>query len=121
MQDRERRCSRATPGMGDVAAAPRCRRPAFDASSIPATLRPLVASRRAAQELPGTMGLFNGQDRRPVAVVVTRDGRRVNVPLDELDTDAAPVSVRSILLALLGLLGLIGGSRRESGGPRTKR
>jgi hypothetical protein len=67
------------------------------------------------------MGLFNGQDRRPVAVVVTRDGRRANVPLDELGPDAAPVSVRSILLALLGLLGLIGGSRRESGGPRTER
>lgn len=67
------------------------------------------------------MGLFNRQDRRPVAVVVTRDGRRVNVPLDGLKPPAAPVSVRSILLALIGLLGLIGGSRRESGGPRTKR
>ena len=67
------------------------------------------------------MGLFNGQDRRPVAVVVTRDGRRLNVPLDELEPDAAPVSVRSILLSLLGLLGLIGGSRREPRGPRTGR
>lgn len=67
------------------------------------------------------MGYANGQDRRPVAVVVTRDGRRVNVPIDELEPEAAPVSVRSILLALLGLLGLIGGSRRESGGPRTER
>ena len=67
------------------------------------------------------MGSFNGQDRRPVAVVVTSDGRRVNVPLDELEPGASSVSVRSILLALLGLLGLIGGSRRESGGPRTER
>jgi len=67
------------------------------------------------------MGLFNGQDRRPVAVVVTSDGRRVNVPLDELEPDAAPVSLRSILLSLLGLLGLIGGSRQEPGGPRTER
>ena len=69
------------------------------------------------------MGLINGQDRRPVAVVVTRDGRRVNVPLDELEPgpDVAPVSLRSILLSLLGLVGLIGGSRRESGGPRTER
>jgi hypothetical protein len=66
------------------------------------------------------MGSNNGHDRRPVAVVVTRDGRRVNVPLDELES-SSPVSVRSILLALLGLLGLIGGSRRESGGPRTER
>jgi len=67
------------------------------------------------------MGFVNGQDRRPVAVVVTRDGRRLNVPLDQLQPDAAPVSVRSILLSLLGLLGLIGGSRREPGGPRTER
>jgi hypothetical protein len=67
------------------------------------------------------MGLFNGQDRRPVAVVVTRDGRHVNMPLDELEPDAAPVSARSILLALLGLLGLIGGSRQEPGERRTKR
>ena len=67
------------------------------------------------------MGLFNGQDRRPVAVVVTSDGRRVNVPLDELEGASAPVSVRSILLSLLGLLGLISGSRREPGGRRTER
>jgi hypothetical protein len=67
------------------------------------------------------MRFSNGQDRRPVAVVVTRDGRRVNVPLDELDPVAAPVSLRSILLSLLGLLGLIGGSRQEPGGRRTER
>jgi hypothetical protein len=64
--------------------------------------------------------LSNGQDRRPVAVVVTRDGRRVNVPLDDLGLDT-PVSLRSILLSLLGLLGLIGGSRQEPGGRRTER
>jgi hypothetical protein len=67
------------------------------------------------------MGYANGQDRRPVAVVVTTDGRRVTVPLDELDPDAAPVSLRSILLSLLGLLGLIGGSRQEPGDRRTER
>jgi hypothetical protein len=67
------------------------------------------------------MGFTNGQDRRPVAVVVTSDGRRVNVPIDELDPDGAPVSPRSILLSLLGLLGLIGGSRQEPGERRTKR
>ncbi|MDA8236457.1 MAG: hypothetical protein M0T75_01015 [Chloroflexi bacterium] len=67
------------------------------------------------------MGFTTGQDRRPVAVVVTRDGRRVNVPLDQLDPEGAPVSLRSILLSLLGLLGLIGGSRREPGGRRTER
>ncbi len=67
------------------------------------------------------MGLTNGQQRRPVAVVVTSDGRRVNVPLDELQPDGEPVSVRSILLSLLGLLGLIGGSRQEPGDRRTER
>ncbi len=65
------------------------------------------------------MRLTNGQDRRPVAVVVTSDGRRVNVPLDELDH--APVSLRSILLSLLGLLGLISGSRQEPRDRRTER
>ncbi len=66
------------------------------------------------------MGYANGQDRRPVAVVVTTDGRRVTVPLNELEPDA-PVSLRSILLSLLGLLGLIGGSRQEPGDRRTER
>ena len=66
------------------------------------------------------MRFSNGQDRRPVAVVVTRDGRRVNVPLEDLEP-AAPVSLRSILLSLLGLLGLIDGSRQEPGGRRTER
>jgi hypothetical protein len=64
------------------------------------------------------MGFSNGQDRRPVAVVVTSDGRYVNVPLDGLNPDASPVSIRSILLSLLGL---IGGSRQEPGGRRTER
>ncbi len=64
------------------------------------------------------MGYSNGQDRRPVAVVVTRDGRRLNVPLEDLQPKTAPVSLRSILLSLLGL---IGGSRQEPGGRRTER
>jgi hypothetical protein len=64
------------------------------------------------------MGYSNGQDRRPVAVVVTRDGRRLNVPLEDLQPETAPVSLRSILLSLLGL---IGGSRQEPGGRRTER
>jgi len=64
------------------------------------------------------MRFSNGQDRRPVAVVVTSDGRRLNVPLEDLEPEAAPVSLRSILLSLLGL---IGGSRQEPGGRRTER
>jgi hypothetical protein len=63
---------------------------------------------------------FDRHDRRPVAVAVTRDGRRIIVPIDEL----APARVtlldilRSLLLGLDGLLGLITGSRRENGGTR---
>jgi len=67
------------------------------------------------------MGFFDRQDRRPVAVLVTSDGRRVTVPLDELEFDSGRVSLRSLLLSLLGLLGLITGSRRGSGGRRTER
>jgi len=67
------------------------------------------------------MGFFDRPDRRPVAVLVTSDGRRVTVPLDELETGSGRVSLRSLLLPLLGLLGLIIGSRREPGGRRTER
>ncbi len=66
------------------------------------------------------MSLFNSRDRRPVAVVVTADGRRVHVPLP--DGSLVDVSffglLRSLLLGLDGLLGLITGSRRENGGSR---
>jgi hypothetical protein len=67
------------------------------------------------------MSFFDRQDRRPVAVLVTTDGRRVTVPLDELESLSGRVSLRSLLLSLLGLLGLITGSRREPGGRRTER
>ncbi len=66
------------------------------------------------------MGLVNRQDRRHVAIVVTSDGRRVNVPMPEtglLDVVVLPL-LRSILLGLDGLLGLITGSRQENGGTR---
>jgi hypothetical protein len=66
------------------------------------------------------LGLFDGRDRRTVAVVVTSDGRRVQVPLN--NSGLADVSLlgllRSLLLGLDGLLGLITGSRRENGGTR---
>jgi hypothetical protein len=65
------------------------------------------------------LGLFNGQDRRRVAVVVTSDGRRVQMPIDSGSDLVSPLALlRSLLLGLDGLLGLITGSRRENGGSR---
>ena len=67
-----------------------------------------------------SLGLFDGRDRRRVAVVVTSDGRRVQVPIN--DSGLGDVSLlgllRSLLLGLDSLLGLITGSRRENGGTR---
>ena len=66
------------------------------------------------------LGLFNGRDRRHVAVVITTDGRRVQIPVE--DAGLVDVSLlgllRSLGLGLAGLLGLITGSRRENGGTR---
>jgi hypothetical protein len=66
------------------------------------------------------MSYSNDRDRRHVAVVVTTDGRRVQVPVE--GTGLVDVSIlgllRSLLLGLDGLLGLITGSRRENGGTR---
>ena len=67
-----------------------------------------------------TLGLSNGRDRRPVAVVVTADGRRVNMPTQSgglVDVSLLGF-IRSLLVGLDGLLGLITGSRRENGGSR---
>jgi hypothetical protein len=63
---------------------------------------------------------FQGRDRRPVAIVVTSDGRRVLMPLDDrtpLDESLAAL-LRSLVVGLESLLGLITGSRRENGGTR---
>ncbi len=66
------------------------------------------------------MGLFNNRDRRPIAVVVTTDGRRVHMPVDTSgDFEVALLSlIRSLLLGLEDLGGLITGSRRGNGGSR---
>lgn len=61
------------------------------------------------------MDLFDRLTRRPAAVLVTRDGRRVTVPLDEI----IPQGLLSSLVVFV--LGLIGGSRREPGGTRRPR
>jgi hypothetical protein len=66
------------------------------------------------------LGLFEGRDRRRVAVAVTSDGRRAQVPLDGPGlTDVSLLGIiRSLLVGLDGLLGLITGSRRENRGTR---
>jgi len=66
------------------------------------------------------VGLFNGRDRRPVAVAITADGRRVQLPANDpgiLDVGVLSL-LRSLLLGLEDLLALITGSRRENGGSR---
>lgn len=66
------------------------------------------------------VGLFAGRDRRRVAVVVTTDGRHVQMPISNADfSDNSPLSLgRSLVVGLESLLGLITGSRRENGGTR---
>jgi hypothetical protein len=66
------------------------------------------------------LSLFEGRDRRRVAVAVTSDGRRVQVPLSGTGlTDVAFLGIiRSLLVGLDGLLGLITGSREENRGTR---
>jgi hypothetical protein len=63
---------------------------------------------------------FDGRNRRHVAVVITTDGRRVQMPLDDAGLVDVSISgiIRSLLLGLDSLLGLITGSRRENGGTR---
>jgi hypothetical protein len=66
------------------------------------------------------VALFGGQDRRRVAVVITTDGRRVQMPLEPRRFDVSLLALlRSLGLGLEGLLGLlITGSRREDRGTR---
>jgi hypothetical protein len=65
------------------------------------------------------LGQFDRQDRRPVAVVVTADGRRVHMPIDpEPLPGVSLLALLRSLLSLDGLLGLITGSRRDDRGTR---
>jgi hypothetical protein len=69
------------------------------------------------------LGLFNGRDHRRVAVAITTDGRRVQVPLEDLGL-ANDVSLLGLLRSLaLGLANLLGitGSGEENGGTRRVR
>jgi len=69
----------------------------------------------------GRLDFFQGRSSSRVAVVVTADGRRVTVPLRDLEPQGvSPLDlIRSLLAGLESLLGLlITGSRRENGGTR---
>jgi len=66
------------------------------------------------------LGLFSDRQRSKVAVVVRADGRRVSVPLRDLEPrDVSLLGLlRSLLAGLEEDLLLITGSRRENGGTR---
>jgi hypothetical protein len=62
------------------------------------------------------MSFSNERDRRPVAVAVTSDGRRVQLPVENPEVPVLSL-IRSILVGLEELVLLITG-RREHGGTR---
>jgi hypothetical protein len=69
----------------------------------------------------GRLDFSQGRSRNRIAVVVTADGRRVSVPLRDLEPQGvSPLDlIRSLQAGLESLLGLlITGSRRENGGTR---
>jgi hypothetical protein len=66
------------------------------------------------------VGISNGLDRRTVAVVVTADGRRVHLPVENAEVPVLSL-LRSLLLGLEDLLGLITGARRDGGTRRSDR
>ena len=63
------------------------------------------------------MGLFNGLHSRRVAVLVRADGRRVQVPAEDLGlVDVSLLGLlRSVELGIERVFVLITGSRREDG------
>ena len=83
-------------------------------------LRPTSpVSRVTRRYQEATLGHFDRQDRRRVAVVATTDGRRIHVPIEPAGFfDVSLLAMLRSLLGLEGLLGLITGSRRENGGTR---
>jgi hypothetical protein len=67
------------------------------------------------------LGLFDGRNRRHVAIAIRADGRRVQMPLNDtgLSDGSLLGLLRSLVVGLESLLGLlITGSRRENGGNR---
>ena len=66
------------------------------------------------------MAPFDAPDRRPVAVVVTSDGRRVNVPVERAEVPLLSL-IRSILVGIESLVLLITGGRDHGGTRRSDR
>ena len=65
------------------------------------------------------MRTSNGLDRRRVAVVVTSDGRRLQMPIEEDSLEVVLLSlIRSLLVGIERLVGLITVGRRENEGTR---
>ena len=62
------------------------------------------------------MSFSNERDRRPVAVAVTSDGRRVQLPVEQPEVPVLSL-IRSIVVGIEELVLLITG-RREHGGTR---
>ena len=70
---------------------------------------------------PRTVGIPSEPNRRRIAVAVTSDGRRVQLPIGSDEVTLLSL-IRSILVGFESLLGLlITGSRRENGGTRRDR
>jgi hypothetical protein len=63
------------------------------------------------------LGLFNSRNRRHIAIAIRSDGRRVQVPMEDLGmVDVSLLGLlRSVELGIERVFVLITGSRRETG------
>lgn len=64
------------------------------------------------------MAPWNAPHRRPIAVAVTSDGRRVQMPIEPAEVPVLSL-IRSILVGIESLVLLITG-RRDDGGTRRR-
>jgi hypothetical protein len=81
---------------------------------------PLRAGARRERKRSTVLAHGTDRDRRHVAVVITTDSRRVQMPIDSGLVDVS-LLLRSLALGLESVLALITGSRRENGGTRRDR
>ena len=82
--------------------------------------RQRLRERGSGPYTPRTVGIPSEPNRRRIAVAVTTDGRRVQLPIGSDEVSLLSL-IRSILVGFESLLGLITGSRRENGGTRRDR